>query len=280
MKASFCLIYAVVLVLIFISVYNNKEDFKVSLSDNKDNSYKPKRYRKKLDNVSTVNNYSLDNMSKIRDTGVAVNFGGYGNNSDVMMYDKKGDGKNYLSMVQDLDVNYIDPNMEVNEKCSPPGLCDIQKIKNQFTCGCGSNIGQNFTATCSKEPIIESFDNYDNTGQNGVFFTDYGGGEKYIPCGECQDGFVKNMFGKCEKRCKTCKTYKTTHKNMLLNIVEDRRNRHKGCGDCDCCGECSGCDNQCNCSNKVQMMCDNCMRCSKCNKCNNKSVNNYLNGFF
>jgi hypothetical protein len=197
---------------------------------------------------------------------------------------------NYERMVSDLFGNYTDPNKEVNEMCAPPSLCKINAIKNKFTCGCGNNIGKCFdtvskemTGGAISEDLIEGYANYDKRDSlNGVFYTDYGGGEKYIPCGECQDGFIKNAEGKCEKRCHNCKTYTTDQENMLLKIDNDRVNRFKGCDECSSCGDCSNCnnyDNQCACkeNGRNDNQCSNCKRCNNCNNCSNKRNKAYFN---
>lgn len=269
------------------------ESFKVSLSDNKDLTVPSKSFpvRWGKDDFK-YNDVIRDNvnLSKIKASDPVDNFGSEGNNSRIQMYNDKKD-MNYERMISDLFGNYTDPNLEKNEYCSPPSLCKIQSVKNKFTCGCGDNIGKCFDTLSKKvtakidkkvnDDLIEGFANYDkHDSLNGVFYTDYGGGEKYIPCGQCQDGFIKNAAGKCEKRCTNCKTYLTEQENMLLKIDNDRENQFKGCDDCDSCGECSDCTNKCSCNNinvPNNDKCRNCLRCKKCNSCNNKKVNSYVN---
>jgi hypothetical protein len=273
------------------SVYNNRhlsEGFQISHSDNKDltepgKSF-PVRWGKKSQDYNSTVRQNID-LSLISATNPDYNFGGLGNNSKTTMYDEKKD-LNYERMVADLFGNYTDPNIEMNESCAPPSLCKIQAVKNKFTCGCGNNVGKCFDTLSRKitgkidakenKEVVEGFANkYDSL--NGVFYTDYGGGEKYIPCGECQDGFIKNVFGQCEKRCTNCKTYTTDQTNMLQKIDNDRENRFRGCGDCSSCGECQDCDNQCKCKNRMENMCDNCMRCKYCNSCRTRRKNSYFN---
>ena len=293
MDRCMCILYIICIVIIAIIVYNNRnlyEGFKISHSDNKINlkpikTHVVKRYK----NIYNERMRQNTNLSNITDTGPKYNIRGYGNNSSESVYNTKHD-MNYERMISDLFGNYTDPNKEVNEMCAPPSLCKINAIKNKFTCGCGNNVGKCFDTLSKKVTggdisgdLIEGYANYDKRDSlKGVFYTDYGGGEKYIPCGECQEGFIKNAEGKCEKRCHNCKTYTTDQENMLLKIDNDRVNRFKGCDECSSCGDCSNCnnyDNQCACKGNVRNdnQCPNCMRCTNCNNCSNKRKNSYFN---
>ena len=299
MEICICLLYIISIVVLIAIVYNNRnlyEGFKISHGDNKDltepgKSFPvkwgkgfPARWGEKSNDYNAVNKQNC-NLSRISPTNANDNFGGYGNNSTTALYNEKND-LNYERMVADLFGNYTDPNKEKNEMCAPPSLCKIQAVKNKFTCGCGNNVGKCFETLSNKvtgkkdakenAEVVEGFANKHDS-LNGIFYTDYGGGEKYIPCGECQDGFIKNVFGKCEKRCTNCKTYTTDHPNMLQKIDNDRENRFKGCSDCSSCGECQDCDNQCKCKNRMENMCDNCMRCKHCNSCRTRRKNSYFN---
>ena len=296
MEICLILIYIISIVFLIYIIYKKRymvEGFKVSLSDNKDLTIPSGTFpARRRDEGFKYNDDVRDNvnLSKIEASDPAENFGSEGNNSKIHMYSWKKD-MNYERMVSDLFGNYTDPNLEKNEYCSPPSLCKIQSVKNKFTCGCGDNIGQCFDTLSKKitgkidkkveEDIVEGFQNYNkHDSLNGVFYTDYGGGEKYIPCGQCQDGFIKNAEGKCEKRCANCKTYLTDQENMLLKIENDKENRFKGCDNCESCGECSECVNNCSCNNmngSTIDKCSNCMRCKNCNKCKNKKLNAYVN---
>lgn len=297
-KTYMCILYVGLIVLLTICIMNSMhrrvENFQqVSLSNNNDMAKYQQIYM--TDNKMDINNdvYSLENISNIKETGVAINSGGIGNNSKSVLYTNKDDGRNYNSMVQDLVVNYIDPNIEKNESCSPPGLCDIQEIKRKYTCGCGNNAGECFDKNKSmstvaeagsdiiegsediivgSEDIIEGYSNYSKSDLNGVFFTDYGGGERYIPEGDCGAGFQKNKYGLCEKLCHNCSTYTTDHKDGLMKIKMDKK-LNIGCGECTSCGGCSNCNSSCNCSNDNG--CKSCGRCSRCNNCENKKLNKY-----
>ena len=289
-----CILYVGIILLIGFCIINKVEHFQVSLSDNKDLSTYDKGFVIKTNNTNNSNNtnntnntnnvYSLKNLSEFKETGVATNSGGVGNNSKTVLYINKDDGRNYNSMVQDLTVNYIDPNTEKNESCSPPGLCDIQEIKNKYTCGCGNNIGGCFknndktnsvkNIVVSDNDIVEGYSNYSKTDLNGVFFTDYGGGEKYIPEGECGSGFQKNEYGLCNKLCHNCATYTTDHKDGLMKIKMDKE-KHLGCDECSSCGGCPSCSSSCNCGSDNR--CKSCSRCTSCNNCDNKKINRYLN---
>jgi len=297
MENCICFLYIAVLIILFYFVWNKSvEHFQISTSDNKDLAVYPGSHKAdhsklndKLKNKNLNKNplysndmYSLKNLSQINPTHNPGN-----NNSMTLLNTYSKDEPNFMKMVMDLDVNYTDPNTEVNEKCSPPGLCDVEKIKNKFSCGCVNNFKERKCTDVdfheknpvdnvknTNEDIVEGFE---NNSSSGVFYTDYGGGEKYIPCGECQDGYIKNVFGKCEKKCHNCKTFITDHPDMLQKINDDKDNQFRGCPDCDCCGDCNGCTNGCSCKGdtRIQNSCDNCMRCKSCNKCGTKKKSNY-----
>ena len=273
------------------SIYNNPQfydDFQISQSNCKDMTEPgknfPVRWGKKSYEYNSLVMNNI-NTSQFNATLPVDNFGGYGNNSRTSVYNEHKD-INYERMVADLYGNYTDPNIEKNEACAPPSLCKIQSVKNKFTCGCGNNVGKCFDTLSRKvtgkidakenKAVVEGFGNKHDS-SNRVFYTDYGGGEKYIPCGECQEGFIKNIFGQCEKRCTNCKTYTTDQANMLQKIDNDMDNRFRGCDDCSSCGKCQDCDNQCNCKNRMGNMCRNCTRCKYCNSCQSRRKNSYFN---
>ena len=91
--------------------------------------------------------------------------------------------------------------------------------------------------------------NYEN-----VFFSDYGGGEVYIPEGECPQGYKRNSKNQCEKACANCKTYTTTNPKGLLDVKLDDY-QESGCGECVSCTCNQQGDNMCNTGNNRR--CDN-----------------------
>lgn len=266
------LLYIITLIFLIYIVVNKdivKEGFQIRLSDNKDTA----EYKKSVKYPSlnyNINNkkYKLKNIDlKNRSNIKSLNYTKSVDNNDSLfkLYGEKSNDPNYKKMIIDLDVNYIDPNIEINEMCAPPGLCDVDKIKRLYNCGCPdkddiskcdnklntlNKVRSNNTFSDFENNIVEGYDNFGdfNKPSNKVFYTDYGGGEKYIPCGKCGDGFERNSLGECKKKCWNCSTYVTNNKNQLLDVDEDTNNLIN-CGDCNMRKNCDM-RKDCNYSNK------------------------------
>jgi len=258
MDKCMCILYVATLLLMIYIVYNKdiiKEGFQVKLSDNKDMAKKEKLFKFSPNNYNLLKKNGLvdkeslkgdlNNRSKLRPLGYS---GGYPNNDSLYkLYGEKSDDANYMRMVVDLDVNYVDPNKEKNEMCAPPGLCDVEKIKRLYsdcetcnTCPNDKDVkgarnenelkGGDINIVESGKDLVEGFDNFGDFSNPGkVFYTDYGGGEKYIPCGECGDGFIRNRDGECQKRVWNGSTYVTDHPEQLLKVNEIEDIEYKGC---------------------------------------------------
>lgn len=287
MDVCVCILYILTLGILIYIVSNKEiitEGFQIKC-DNKDTSKYEKIFeRPKLNyniNKSTppTKTIDLNNRSQLKSLGYTK--GLENNDSLISLYNHKSEDPNYMKMIVDLNVNYVDPNKEINEMCSPPGLCDVDKVKRLFNCGCSDDTSDKCNKSNPKasnyyedidrgddkdDDIIEGFENneegfednkdndviegfvnhkgYDNYGDfdkpniNNVFNTDIGGGETYIPCGECPVGFERNILGQCQKKCSNCNTYTTDQANQLLRVDADSNNL-TNCGDCNMRGNCS-----------------------------------------